>query len=90
MEDNATHEYSNGAATEDGGQRSASDNVRELTEASKQLLEAGKQMSENLSELSHRLEHAKNVSSQVLKSPWLLAGGAMALGALMLMTGRHR
>jgi hypothetical protein len=90
MEDNAVQEYSRRAATEEGGQRSASDNVRELTEASKQLIQAGKQMSDNLSELSDRMEHAKNVTSQVLKSPWLLAGGAMALGALMLMTGRHR
>jgi ElaB/YqjD/DUF883 family membrane-anchored ribosome-binding protein len=67
---------------------SAAENTRELTDASKQLLEAGQQVTENLSELSHRIEHAKNVSSEALKSPWLTAGAAIAVGALILLISR--
>lgn len=89
MADQTTHEdASNDDAN--GQQRSATDNLRELTEASKQLLEAGKQMTENLTELSGRVEHAKNVGSQVLKSPWLVAGGAVAAGLVVLLISRHQ
>jgi hypothetical protein len=87
MADTQTQEQS--LAAEHVPHRSASENIRELTEASRQLLESGKQLTDNLSELSDRVEHAKNVSSQVLKSPWLLAGTAVAIGGLMLLF-RHR
>jgi hypothetical protein len=89
MADEATNGHSSGTASEPSQHRSATENIRELTEASKQLLQAGKQMSENLSELSERVEHAKNVGSQILKSPWLLAGGAVAAGALVLLMSRR-
>jgi hypothetical protein len=70
------------------GNRSAADNIRELTDASKQLFEAGKQMTENLNELSGRVEHATNVASRIATSPWLLAGGAIAVGLLFILSSR--
>ncbi len=88
MTDQPTHENASSTG-ENGQQRSASDNLRELADASSQLLEAGKQMTENLSELSGRVEHAKNVGSRALKSPWMLAGGAVAAGLVMLLVSRH-
>jgi hypothetical protein len=91
MTDEATHEHSSvTTAVEPAQNQSAADNIRELTDASKQLLEAGQRMTENLSELSHRLEHAKNVSSEMLRSPWLIAGAAFAAGALILLISRKR
>ncbi len=77
---------SNGTAHE----RSAADNIRDLTAASKQLLEAGKQMTDNLGELSQRVEHASEIGSQVIKSPWLIVAGAIAAGALLLIFSRKR
>lgn len=89
MADQATGGQSFGTATDPTQHRSATENIREFTEASKQLLEAGKQMTDNLSELSERVEHATDVGSKVLKSPWLLVGGAIAAGALMLLISRR-
>lgn len=89
MADQSTYEHASKAPDAADQQRSASDNLRELSEASKQLLEAGKQMTDNLSELSGRVEHAKNVGSQMLKSPWLVAGGAVAAGVLVLLMSRQ-
>lgn len=89
MAEQATDGHSSGTATEPAQHRSATENIRELTEASKQLLEAGKQMTESLSELSERVEHATDVGSQILKSPWLLAGGAFAAGVLILLISRR-
>jgi hypothetical protein len=89
MQDKGIPEHSGSASVEGSRHRSATENVRELTEASKQLLEAGKQMSDNLSELSNRVQHATDISSQVLRSPWFLAGAALAAGTLMLLIGRH-
>jgi len=78
-------------ASEDSGQnRSVADNIRELTESSKQLLEAGKQMKDNLSELSERVEHASEVSTRVIKSPWLIAGAAVAAGAIIVAVSRKK
>ncbi len=88
MADEGRDEHRFGTATEATDHRSATENIRELTEASKQLFEAGKQMTDNLTELSQRVEHATNVGSQVLKSPWLLAGGAVAAGVLILLISR--
>jgi hypothetical protein len=70
--------------------RSMADNIRELTESSKQLLDAGKQLADNLSELSQRVEHASDVSARVLKSPWVIAGAAIAAGTLILAFSRHK
>jgi hypothetical protein len=77
------------AAGAGGTSRSTVDNIRELTDASKQLFEAGKQLTENLSELSNRMEHASNVGSQVLKSPWLLAGSAVIAGTILIALSRR-
>lgn len=75
----------------DGAQnRSVADNIRDLTESSKQLLEAGKQMTDNLSELSQRVEHASEVSSRVVKSPWMVAGAAIAAGAIIVALSRKK
>ena len=73
-----------------GRARSATDNLRQLTEASKQLFEAGKQITESLSQLSQRVEHASDVSSQVLTSPWLIAAGAVVAGTAIIMLSRRR
>jgi hypothetical protein len=89
MSEEQTYSYS-ATETAPASEKSATDNIRELTEASKHLFEAGKQMTDNLSELSERVEHAKNASSQVLKSPWLVAAGAFAAGALILLISRGR
>jgi hypothetical protein len=90
MEHHGLHEASTDNPTGHEPQRSASENIRELTEASKQLLAAGKQLTDNLTELSEHVEHAKNVSAEVLRSPWLIAMGAIAAGALVLLISRHR
>ncbi|HWF46218.1 MAG TPA: hypothetical protein VG168_04365 [Bryobacteraceae bacterium] len=74
----------------DAQNRSMTDNIRELTESSKQLLDAGKQVTDNLSELSQRVEHAGEVSTRVLKSPWMIAGAAIAAGALIVAFSRDR
>ena len=71
-------------------QRSVAENIRELTDASKQLFEAGRQMTENLSELSERVERAKTIGSRVATSPWLLAGGAIAVGLVFILTSRNK
>lgn len=69
-------------------QRSTAENIRELTAASKQLLEAGRQMTDNLTELSQRVEHAGTIGSQILKSPWLVVGGTITAGILLLVFSR--
>ncbi len=79
-----------GSAESNGRPRSATDNIRQLTEASKQLLDAGKQITESLSQLTQRVEHARDVSSQVLTSPWLLAAGAVIAGTLIIMLSRRQ
>lgn len=78
--DNNANEAATGQGT-----RSVADNIRQVTEASKQLLDAGKQMSDNLSELSTRVENVTNVGAQFAKNPWVLVGGAIAAGLLLIM-----
>lgn len=75
---------------ESDSSRSATENIRELRDASKELLRAGKQISENLGELSDRVEHAKTVGAQIATSPWLLAGGAIGAGLLFLIFSRQK
>lgn len=70
--------------------RSATDNIKELTQASKDLLHAGEQIKQNLSELSDRAEHATNVGKQIATSPWFLSLSAIAAGILLLTFSRHR
>ena len=71
-----------------GRARSATDNIRQMTEASKQLFEAGKQMTESLGELTERVEHATNVGSKGLRSPWLIAGLSVLAGTTIIMLSR--
>jgi hypothetical protein len=82
----------NTANSGNGGsqERSTADNIRELTQASKQLFEAGKQLTDNLSELSERVEHASEMGSNILTSPWLVAGAAIAAGVLLVVFARRR
>lgn len=88
MADEQKDQSGTSATTQTAEPRSATDNIRDITEASKQLFEAGKQMTDNLAELSRRVDHATNIGSEVLKSPWLIAGGAVAAGALILLFSR--
>jgi len=76
--------YKQMADTTNTQERSATDNIRELSEASKQLFEAGKQLTDNLAELSDRVEHASEVGSNLLKSPWLIVGGSVLAGLLLI------
>ncbi|HEX4227089.1 MAG TPA: hypothetical protein VHZ07_00355 [Bryobacteraceae bacterium] len=87
MEQELNHEPQTDA---EAPSRSVADNIRELTESSKQLLDAGKQVTDNLSELSQRMEHASAVSSRVFKNPWMIAGAAIAAGALIVAFSRNR
>jgi len=76
-------------AESSGKAGSTADNIRQLTDASRQLFHAGEQITENLSALSDRVEHASNVGSQILRSPWLVAGGAIVAGTLMIALSRN-
>lgn len=63
--------------------RSATDNVRELTEASKQLFAAGERLTSNLNELEQRVEHALDWKSRLGEHALLTAGlGIAAFGLL--------
>ena len=53
--------------------RSASDNIKELTQAGRQIFEAGQQLVRNLNELQQRVEHATDLKSQLTERPWLIA-----------------
>jgi hypothetical protein len=64
---------------EDVAQRSASDNLKELTQAGKQLLEAGQHLLRNLNELQRRVD-ATNLKSQLAQRPWLIAVVALIGG----------
>jgi methyl-accepting chemotaxis protein len=70
--------------------RSISDNVSQLAQSSKQMLDAGEQIAENLNELTQRVERASDRTSQIVKSPWLIAGIAFAAGALILTFSKHQ
>ncbi len=74
---------------EHGDSRSLGDNINRLTESSKHLFEAGKQITENLNELTQRVERVSVRTSEIAKSPWLLAGMAVAAGALILTLSRR-
>ncbi len=76
-----TGERTSNTATED---RSVTDNIKELTTASKELLDAGKKMADNLSEITEKVEHAKNVGSDALKSPWVLVAASIFVGVLLV------
>lgn len=63
--------------------RSATDNVRELTDASKQLFAAGEKLTSNLTELEERVEHALDWRSRLGAHALLVAGlGIASVGIL--------
>ena len=67
--------------------RSATDNIREVAQASETLLKAGKQLKDNLGELSDRVENATERTSKILKSPWFaltVAAGISFVGFEMV------
>ncbi len=66
--------------TANAANRSASDNIKEVTQAGKQIFAAGQQLVNNLNELQQRVEHATDWRSQLSERPWLLALVALAGG----------
>lgn len=70
-------------------ERSTTENIKDLANASKQLLDSGRQVKDNLGELSERIEHASDVGTQIFKSPWFLAGSAVLAGTLLITLGRR-
>ncbi len=90
MPDESNRSDSSPQSSSSSQDRSAVDNIRDLTAASKQLVEAGKQITENLTQLSQRAEHASDIGSQVLKSPWLLVAGALTAGTFLILLSRKR
>jgi len=63
--------------------RSATENIREVTQASKQLFKAGKRLSSNLSELEEHVKHAFDWRSKLGEHGLLIAGLGLASFALM-------
>lgn len=89
MAQETTTEQTTNKPAENGEDRSIGENIRELTEASKQLLDAGKKMSDNLSELTDRVEHAKNLGSDLIKSPWLIVAASVIAGSILVAISRR-
>ncbi|MBV8071181.1 MAG: hypothetical protein JO270_14830 [Acidobacteriaceae bacterium] len=69
-----------GEAPQTDANRSAGDNIKDLTQASKQIFEAGQQLVTNLNELQQRVKHATDWRSQLSEKPWLIAVGALVAG----------
>jgi hypothetical protein len=63
--------------------RSATENIRELTEASRQLFAAGEQLTSNLNELEQRVEYALDWRSRLGDHALLLAGVGLAASVLL-------
>ncbi len=60
-----------------------------LAEASQDLFAAGRQITSELNEITKRIERMSNLTSDTLKSPWLFAGLAIAVGAIMIGISRR-
>ncbi|HSU33924.1 MAG TPA: hypothetical protein VLJ11_22040 [Bryobacteraceae bacterium] len=71
------------AVEENGPTRSATENIRELTDASKKLFAAGEQLTNNLNELEQRVEHALDWRSRLGDHALLLAGVGLAVSVLL-------
>jgi hypothetical protein len=71
------------AAQEKGPTRSATENIRELTDASRQLFAAGEQMTSNLNELEQRVERVLDWRSRLGDHALLLAGVGLAASVLL-------
>ena len=71
------------AAQENGPTRSATENIRELTDASRKLFAAGEQMTSNLNELEQRVERALDWRSRLGDHALLLAGVGLAASVLL-------
>lgn len=63
--------------------RSATENIRELTDASRKLFAAGEQLTSNLNELEQRVEHALDWRSKLGDHALLLAGVGLAVSVLL-------
>lgn len=70
--------------------RSATDNIREVAQASETLLKSGKQLKDNLGELGDRVENVTERTSNFLKSPWLMLTVAAAISLVGLEMLRAR
>lgn len=70
--------------------RSATDNIREVAQASETLLKSGKQLKDNLRELGDRVENVTERTSNFLKSPWLMLTVAAAISLVGLEMLRAR
>jgi hypothetical protein len=71
------------AAEGNGPTRSATENIRELTDSSRQLFAAGEQLTSNLNELEQRVERALDWRSKLGDHALLLAGVALAASVLL-------
>ena len=69
--------------------RSATENIREVTEAGKQLFKAGEQLKTNLSELEEHVKHAFDWRSKLSEHGLLIAGIGLASFALMWRLAKH-
>lgn len=66
------------------------DSITKLAEASKDLFAAGQQITSELNEITKRVERMSNLTSDTMRSPWLLAALAIAVGAMMIgFSKRH-
>lgn len=71
----------------DETERSATDNIKELAQASETMLKAGKQLKDNLNELGERVENVTERTSDFVRSPWFaltVAAGISLVGWQML------
>lgn len=56
----------------------------------KELFDAGKQIADDVDHLIQRVERASNLSSRLVKSPWVLVAGAVAAGAVLLRVSMRK
>ncbi len=67
----------------DAQNRSAADNIQEITHASKELFAAGQQLTENLSELEQRAKRATDLKYQLSSRPWLIPIISVTAGVVL-------
>ncbi len=76
-------------ADENSPNRPATENIRELTEASKQLFAAGERLTTNLNELEERVEYALDWRARLGDHALLLSGVGLAASVLLWRAIRH-
>lgn len=72
-----------GTLDTEGQNRSAADNIHEITEASKEMFAAGHQLTENLSELEQRAKRATDLKYQISSRPWLIPIISITAGVVL-------